>query len=209
MAKKIKEHKEVILFSVIGLILVMVGAVAMFEMMAEPEPAAAATASSTVSVSATVNEFITISLSTSSVNLTPDLLDTSGNLNVASSTVVTVTCGTNDPDGYDLSIKGVNAGLASGTVLIATVSATGTAATGTDAYGVNASSSAATVQANYAYWGTNDIGEIASSTDNNIAVEAAAGTGKQTDIKIYASCDASQAPGTYTDTITLTVTGKT
>ena len=174
--------------------------------------ASAATTSTNVSVSATVNEWITLSISTSSVNLTPDLVDTAGNTAIGSSSNITMNVGTNAVSGWSVTIAGTQAcpgALTSSSYSINQPTATSSLAAGTDGYGANATTSLAgvTIGAYYNYWGTNTVGEICSSAQTLSSKSTANTSQTVTTIKIEAACDSLQEAGTYTDTITLTATG--
>ena len=211
MAKEIKKHWDLVLISGIGLTLAIAGILAISGMIALLNPAEAATA--TVGVTATVQEWLTFSVNPTSVTLTPDLVDTAGNTAVGSSAAVTLTLGTNSPDGWSIDARGATAvatctqgGLVSGSYKICQPSATSTLAAGTDGYGANASTTltGVTIAANYDYWGTNTVGELndadsdfASKTSSNASSDVAS-------MKVLAASDALQEAGSYTDTITLT-----
>lgn len=211
MAKKIKKHWDLVLISGIGLTLAIAGILAISGMIALPNPAEAATA--TVGVTATVQEWLTFSVNPTSVTLTPDLVDTAGNTAVGSSTAVTLTLGTNSPDGWSIDARGATAaatcaqgGLVSGSYEICQPSATSTLAAGTDGYGANATDTltGVTIAANYAYWGTNTVGEL-NDTDSDFASKTSSNASSDVaSMKVLTASDALQEPGSYTDTITLT-----
>jgi len=211
MAKKIKKHWDLVLISGIGLTLAIAGILAISGMIALPNPAEAATA--TVGVTATVQEWLTFSVNPTSVTLTPDLVDTAGNTAVGSSTAVTLTLGTNSSDGWSIDARGATAaatcaqgGLVSGSYSICQPSATSTLAAGTDGYGANATDTltGVTIAANYAYWGTNTVGEL-NDTDSDFASKTGANVSSDVaSMKVLTASDALQEPGSYTDTITLT-----
>jgi len=211
MAEKIKKHWDLVLISGIGLTLAIAGILAISGMIALPNPAEAATA--TVGVTATVQEWLTFSVNPTSVTLTPDLVDTAGNTAVGSSAAVTLTLGTNSPDGWSIDARGATAaatclqgGLVSGSYEICQPSATSTLAAGTDGYGANATDTltGVTIAANYAYWGTNTVGEL-NNTDNDFASKTSSNASSDVaSMKVLTASDALQDPGSYTDTITLT-----
>ena len=211
MAKEIKKHWDLVLISGIGLTLAIAGILAISGMIALPNPAEAATA--TVGVTATVQEWLTFSVNPTSVTLTPDLVDTAGNTAVGSSTAVTLTLGTNSPDGWSIDARGATAvatcaqgGLVSGSYEICQPSATSTLAAGTDGYGANATDTldGVTIAANYAYWGTNTVGEL-NDTDSDFASKTSSNASSDVaSMKVLTASDALQDPGSYTDTITLT-----
>ena len=211
MAEKIKKHWDLVLISGIGLTLAIAGILAISGMIALPNPAEAATA--TVGVTATVQEWLTFSVNPTSVTLTPDLVDTAGNTAVGSSTAVTLTLGTNSADGWSIDARGATAtttcaqgGLVSGSYSICQPSATSTLAAGTDGYGANATDTltGVTIAANYAYWGTNTVGEL-NDTDSDFASKTSSNASSDVaSMKVLTASDALQEPGSYTDTITLT-----
>ena len=211
MAEKIKKHWDLVLISGIGLTLAIAGILAISGMIALPNPAEAATA--TVGVTATVQEWLTFSVNPTSVTLTPDLVDTAGNTAVGSSAAVTLTLGTNSPDGWSIDARGATAaatclqgGLVSGSYEICQPSATSTLAAGTDGYGANATDTltGVTIAANYAYWGTNTVGEL-NDTDSDFASKTSSNASSDVaSMKVLTASDALQEPGSYTDTITLT-----
>jgi len=208
MAKKIKKHWDLVLISGIGLTLAIAGILAISGMIALPNPAESATA--TVGVTATVQEWLTFSVNPTSVTLTPDLVDTAGNTAVGSSTAVTLTLGTNSPDGWSIDARGAatcaQGGLVSGSYSICQPSATSTLAAGTDGYGANATDTLAgvTIAANYAYWGTNTVGEL-NDTDSDFASKTSSNASSDVaSMKVLTASDALQESGSYTDTITLT-----
>lgn len=171
----------------------------------------AQTATTTIGVAATVEAWLDFSVSTTSVNLLPPLVQADGTLNVGSSTDITLNVGTNAYNGWSVTIRGQNAGLLYGAIphLIPTVAATGTVATGTEAYGANATSTLAGViiGAYYDYYGTNVVGAIASSTSYTLASKGTSNsTQSVANMVVKASATATTPPGNYTDTITLTAT---
>ena len=173
--------------------------------------------SETVNVNAVVSAYIVLSVSTTSTYLMPNLVDSSGNTSIGSSTVST-TVSTNDSAGYTLSLQGTYGGVSSTPNLILNVaSSTGssTITAGVDGYGANATSSVATIKATstYNYWDEDYVldivGTISSTTNNLISEESTAGANRVTRIKIYAAADSLQPSGTYKDYIILTALGKT
>ena len=213
MAEKIKKHWDLVLISGIGLALAIAGILAISGMIPLANPAEAAVA--TVGVTATVQEWLTFSVDPTSVTLSPDLVDTAGNTAVGSSTAVTLTLGTNSPDGWSIDSRGATTnatctqaqgGLVSGSYSICQPSATSTLAAGTDGYGANATDTLAgvTIAANYAYWGTNTVGEL-NDTDGDFASKTSSNASSDVaSMKVLTASDALQEPGSYTDTITLT-----
>jgi hypothetical protein len=199
-----KKNWNLILALGIGLILTITGVMGISKMMVTPSSVSAAT-TATVSVSATVQEWLSISVSPTSATLTPDMVDTSGNTYIASSSDITITTGTNHGTGYNLQInENDNNGLASGSYYIDNPTATTTVTAGTDAYGAQATSTVTTIAANYNYWGTNVVGDF-ELTAQNLATKSSPGSGETTTMKLKAACDSTQPAGTYTDTITLTI----
>jgi hypothetical protein len=208
MAETIKKHKDLAFIVGIGLFLTIAGILVMSGMIALPSSVSAAT--ETVVVTATVAEYLTFTVSPTSTTLSPNLIDSAGALHIASTTPDIIMGVTTNAGGFSITLQGANAGLATTTAadpLIETVSVTSTVATGTDAYGANATSSTATIGANYDYWGTDTVGEIASSSAATLSTDTSTPGSATTTMEIKAACDVAQEAATYTDTITLTVTG--
>ena len=203
MAEKIKEHWSIAFSVGMGLFLAIVGMLMISGTIGLPNPASAAT--ETVIVTATVVESLSISVSPTTTALSPDLVDIGGGTSIGSSTDIEIVVSTNNGGGYNLTIEGANNGLATSTFLIASVSATGTIVAGTDGYGANATSVQATVDPDYDYWGTDDVGQIATSTA--LSSYGNPVTNSTTTMKIEAAASAAKEAGTYEDTITLTATG--
>ena len=202
------KFRKLILLIIGGLaILVLIGTVGV-ELFTPKEVSADAT--STVGVTATVESWLTFQVSTTSVSLTPALVDSTGTPHIGSSTAITLTLGTNNTNGWSITIQGANGGLYSNTAshLISTVSGTSTLSAGTDGYGANATAtySGVTIGNYYDYWGTDTVGEIASSTSHTLASKSDPNV--QTDVvdmKIKAAAEATTpAANDYSDTITLT-----
>lgn len=167
---------------------------------------------STVAITAIVEAWLDFSVTPTSTTLQPPLVQADGTLNVASSTDIVLTLGTNAPNGWGITIKGQNAGLYSSNRghLIPTVVGTSTIATGTEAYGANATSTLAGVVIGnyYDYYGTNTVGEIASSTSRNLASKSTSNsTQSVANMKVKATATDTTPPANdYSDTITLTAT---
>ncbi|GAI22881.1 unnamed protein product, partial [marine sediment metagenome] len=140
-----------------------------------------------------------------------DLVDTSGNTAIGSSTDINITVGTNDPGGWILSVESAGGKLTTGTYDIDSCDATSSIAAAGDMYGLNATTSDGdvTISPNYNYWGENIVG-TASTTDQTFATKDSANASTTVaTIKIMAACDAAQEAGAYTDTLTITATGGT
>ena len=172
----------------------------------------AQTATGTVAVTAIVEAWLDFSATPTAVVLSPPLVQSDGTLNIGSSPPIDLILGTNAPNGWGITIRGANAGLYSTTTahLIPTVVGTSTLATGTEAYGANATStlSGVTIGSYYDYYGTNTVGEIASSTSYNLASKSTANSTQpvaKMQVKATAS-DVTPPAGNYSDTITLTAT---
>ena len=201
MAEKIKKHWNLRSAISLGLIASLTGCVTMFSFTGM----AFCQATQNITVTATVQEYISLQTSTTSVALSPDLVSAGGTPQIASSSWITLTVNTSSADGYTVYAKGAGNGLASESNYIYTAAATGTVAAGTDAFGIQATSTVMTVHANFLKTG-NDIGSASSTVNTEIAQKTTPGTGETVQIKFLASCDAAQAAGTYTDTITITAT---
>ncbi len=203
MTEKIKKHWPIAFSIGVGLFLATVGMLMISGTIGLSGPASAAT--ETVTVTATVVESLSISVSPTTTALSPDLVDISGGTFIGSSTDIQIIVSTNNGGGYNLTIEGANNGLATSTYLIASVTATGTIVAGADGYGANATSVQATVDEDYDYWGTDVVGQIATSTA--LSSYGSPVTNSTTTIKIEAAADSAQEAGVYEDTITLTATG--
>lgn len=214
MAEKIKKHKDLVFIFGIGLVLAIGAILAMSGMVPLPNTVSAATTvQQQVAVTATVQEWLTFTLSTSSVVLTPDLIDAVGALNVASSSAINLLLGTNSPDGWSMSVTSTNSALKSGSNYIYSVAAGTTCTattTGADCYGIQASSTAANVNIASIYnvpgLTTNVVGSV-TSTSQTFATSTqtfASGT-NVINMKVKASCIATKPSATnYADTIYLT-----
>lgn len=166
---------------------------------------------STVAITAIVEAWLDFSVTPTSTTLQPPLVQADGTLNVASSTDIVLTLGTNAPNGWGITIKGQNAGLYSSNRghLIPTVVGTSTIATGTEAYGANATSTSAGVVIGnyYDYYGTNTVGEIATTSRNLASKSSPNSTRSVANMKVKATAAETTPPGNdYSDTITLTAT---
>lgn len=214
MVQKIKKHKDIIMVLGIGLFLVIAGIMGMSGLVGFPNSAQAATTTQTVTVTATVQPWLYFSVTPTSLTLAPDLVDIAGSVHIGSSTSnVSMTVGTNSSGGWSVGIKGLNGGLASGTSLIPTVpvSATTTLSAGTSGYGANAASSTAGVEvgAGYAGWNSAAVGAISSSTSQTILSKTTANASTTVgQMKVYAAASSTAPSGSYTDTITLTLTSQ-
>jgi len=212
MAKIIKRNIDIILVAGIGLSLLVVAMMGIYQgmPMASVNYVSAATTSD-ITVSATVQEWITLGVTTSSVALSPDLVDTAGNTAIASSSSIGITVGTNNAGGWHLSVQSANGKLTTSTYNILTCDTTSTIAAGTDMYGVNATTSygGVTISTNYDYWGQDIVG-TASTTDQTFAEKSSGNTSTTVaSMKIMAACDDQQEAETYADTLTITATGGT
>ena len=216
MAEKIKKHKKIFFVLGIGLVLTMAGILGMVGIIALPGPVLA-DVQRQVAVTATVQEWLTFTLSTSSVVLLPDLIDSVGVTNIASSSVIAINLGTNSPDGWSISATGTNNGLKSGGNTIATP-AVGTTCTALsdgslNCYGVQAATTSATgvnIASMYKVatgFASNVVGSVRSDQSQAFASSTAqfADNTNVIDMKVKASCLATQAPAdNYADTIYLT-----
>jgi len=213
MAKIIKKNIDIILVAGIGLSLLMVTMIGIYQSIPMVSVSYVSAATDTeITVSATVQEWITLGVSTSSVALTPDLVDTSGNTSIASSSNITIAVGTNNAGGWHLSVQSANGKLTTSSYDILSCSVTSTISAGTDMYGLNATTSygGVSIDTNYDFWGENIVGAASSTADLAFA-EKSTGNSSTTvaTIKILAACDDQQEAGTYADTLTITATGGT
>jgi len=205
MAKTIQTNKEAIFVFAIGLVLATAALVGMYRMVVPATPVSAASATETINVTATVSEWISFSVSSSTVALAPDLVDTSGATAIASSTDIVLVTGTNDASGLVIQIKeDNNDGLLYSGNSIDLASATATIAAGTDGYGVQATTTSAntSVADRFAWWGNHTVGQM-TNTAQPFVTSTAPVASATTTMKLKAACDALQPAGSYADTITL------
>lgn len=200
MTERIKKHWDLALIGVVGLSLAIVAMFSVF-----PNPVFSQT-STTVIVTAVVQEYMSFTSSATSTQLSPDLLDASGILHVGSSTDIVLTVNTSSADGYSISVESANDGLDYTAYTIQMTTPTTTVATGTDAFGMQASSTSMTILPQWDFeLNTNDVGR-ATTTAAKFATKSSAGSGETATVKFLAACDDAQPAGTYTDTITFTLT---
>lgn len=202
MAKVMKGQNLLALILIVGMVLVFSG---LWEGL--PDFASAASVQQQVEVTAVVQEWITFTLSTTSVTLSPDLVDTAGNTNIASSSVIDLYLGTNSDDGWSISVTSTYGALKEPTPYYI-YSADCTAATGSDCYGIQATATetGVNIAPRYDYWPPSEQVGWASTTALSFASSTntfASGT-NVIDMKIKASCDSAQPVGTYQDYIYLT-----
>jgi len=207
MLKIIKRNIDIIIVAGIGFSLLIVAMVGIYQsILISPVNAATTTE---ITVSATVQEWITLGVSTSSVGLTPDLVDTSGNTSIGTSTSINITVGTNNAAGWHLGLSSANGKLVSGGNDILSCNTSSTITAGTDMYGAIATTSypGVDIKDYYDYWGQDIVG-TASTTAVTFADKSSlnASTTVAT-MEIKAACDAAQPSGTYQDTLTITATG--
>jgi hypothetical protein len=212
MANTIKQYKNTIfagagLFSVLLTILVLGGIVYL------PNFAdfANADATSSVSVTATIQQWLSFSLSTTTASL-GNLVDTSGNLYIGSATSG-LTLSSNSDNGYSVTIQGANGGLKNGaTSSIATAASGGTStctstSPGADAYGAQISDAGAlTISSPFNVTG-NTVGSVASTTAQKLVSSVYSASAQTATLTVKASANKFDKDGTYTDTLTLTLTG--
>lgn len=160
-----------------------------------------------ITVTAVVEAWLDFQVSTTTLNITPSLVQADGTLNVGSTSDLDLSVGTNSPTGWQVEIRGANNGLYSTARdhTIGSVTATSTIATGTEAYGANATSSNATIGSYYDYYGTDTVGEIR-GVDRSLASKNTPNTLESVaDMQVKATASETTPPGTdYEDTITLT-----
>ena len=211
MAKTIKRNIDLIIAVGIGLSLLIVAMIGIYQSVSIiPVSYVSAATSTDITVSATVQEWLTLGVSTSSVGLTPDLVDAAGNTAIGTSTAINITVGTNNGSGWHLDLSSANGALkAPASYYIYTCDTTSTISAGTDMYGVNATTSDPDVDIKdyYDYWGQNIVG-TASTTPQTLADKNTPNTSTTVaTMEIKAACDSAQPAGTYTDTLTITATG--
>ncbi len=209
MAKIIKKHKEIVFTIAIGLVIAITGIVGMSGVIPTLTDTVEAATTANVSVTATVQEWISITAS-STATLSPDLVDVSGNTSIASSSGLKFTAKSNSADGYTVTVTGANDGLdgsIAGSIASVADGATTTIAAGTDGYGIQATSTESTVDGYYDNWSNEVLGSI--RTGGQSMVDSTGPTdadGHETTFRVAAACDSQQESGSYTDTITLTIT---
>lgn len=159
-----------------------------------------------VTLTVTVEPYLSFSASATSTNLSPDMVDSSGNPHVASSTAITLTAGTNAAGGFSVTVADAAGDLAYGpTGTIASVGAgTTTIVAGTNGYGIQATSTAMTVAPTYDYWVPSTVVGTASSSAQTLASRASPGYGLTALMRLLAAATTSIPVGNYQDTITLT-----
>lgn len=204
MAKTIKKHWDIAAVIGIGLTLAIAGILVMSGMIALPSSVSAAT--ETVSVSATIEQWLSLQVSTNTMTITPALVTAAGGTQIGTSNYVTSTAGTNATSGFSIQIKSdSNAGLCHedgcGTYKIA--SATTTVVAGEDHYGAQATSSTMTVKTKYDHWdASNDVGGLATTSDT---VSTFNTNGEETTtLRLKASALKTDPDGAYSDNLTLT-----
>jgi len=210
MAEKIKKHKDLVFIFGIGLVLAIGAILAMSGMVPLPNTVSAATTvQQSVGVTATVNEWLTFALSTTTVTLTPDLIDSVGNTNIASSSVIDLNLGTNSPDGWSISVTSTYGALylnATNTI----ASSDGDVAGGADRYGIQAATSSAGVNIVAKYKVASNfisatVGSVTASSQSFATSSATFASGTNViDMKVKASCVDTKLQGAYGDTIYLT-----
>ena len=207
MREIFKKYYDITLVVGIGLFLTIAMMAGLVEINV-PSVQAAASTSTSVDVSATVSEWISLSVTSTSLTLSPNLVDTAGGTHIGDSPDDNITIGTNNTGGWSLTVSG-SGSLTSGSYNIYTCGTTSTIAAGTDMYGIQATSSVSgvTVGSYYDNWGTTVVG-TASTTAQTVLSKSSSNSAQQVGtFKVRAACDSQQEPGTYTDTLTLTATG--
>jgi hypothetical protein len=216
MVQAIKENLDIILALVIGLGLTAAGITGLLDTI-PINRVLADTATETISITATVEASISLMVSTSSVHLSPSLVDINGVPNIGSSTNITLTAGTNDSGGYSINIgdpgpSGNSGALchSGGCATGALYSADAVLVAGTDGYGVQATTtdSDVTVDSDFNYWGNEHVGNVTSTLDL-MASTGGPTFGDQILIKIKAAAATSTQTGTYDDQLQLTCVSST
>ncbi len=210
----LKHRKKIITFLAWGLILVLVAGPLTFfnwkpiKLFGQKEVMAQTNSTTTLSVSAEIQAWLDFSVNPDNVDLGALVLST-GESVLSSSTDIQLNIGTNNPSGWYVDIRGANAGLYNATTsyLIATVNGTSTLVTGVDGYGANATGtlSGVTVGSYYNFWGTQTVGEIASSTLRRLIEKDSSNSTQQVGLmKVWATATSTAPVGIYQDTATLT-----
>ena len=155
----------------------------------------------------TVQEYLSFAASTNTVALAPDLVDSSGNPHIASSSNIILTLDTSSADGYSITVSGTGNGLASGSNYIYTAPATTTVVAGTNAFGLQATTTTPglTLSSRFSWPFTGTvIGSASSSSAVTLASKGSAGANQTLTIRFLAAATSSQAAGNYQEIITLT-----
>ena len=202
MSERIKKNLDLVTVLSIGTIIAVT---ALIGIVGWPTPVFS-DITTTVAITATVNEWLTFTVSNTSVTLSPELVDTVGGTHIGSSTDLTFTLGTNSDNGYSMTIGDNNNGLKSGANLIQLSAASTSITNGVDGFGVQATSTMMTVRSQFAFGTSTDwVGRVASSTVS-LATNGSPGTAQLMYMKVKASCDNLQPNGSYTDTLYITAT---
>lgn len=165
------------------------------------------TVGANITVTATVQEYLLFTSSATSTTLSPDLIDSNGNTNIASSSNITLTLNTSSADGYSVTVNGAGNGLASSTNYIYTSEATTTVVAGTDAFGLQATTTTSDLTINSSFvwpFTGNIIGSASSSVATQLVSKTSPGSNQTFIIRFLAASDAAQPAGSYQETITLT-----
>lgn len=162
-----------------------------------------------ITVSAVVEAWIDFQVSTTTLAITPALVQADGTINIGETPDLNISVGTNSPNGWLVQIRGANNGLYSSTSAhtIPSVTTTSTMATGTEAYGANATNTTTTVAIGsyYDYYGTDTVGEIR-GTDRDLASKNTPNPlSSAANMKVKATAAITTPPGSdYEDEVTLT-----
>ncbi|KPJ71314.1 hypothetical protein AMJ50_02350 [Parcubacteria bacterium DG_74_3] len=164
----------------------------------------------TIGVQATIKSWISFSVSATSTTLSPEMVDSTGGVHIASSSVISLTAGTNNTSGYSIDIKSLNAALCHqngcGTAQIS--SASTTLLVGNDGYGAQATSSdpEVTISASYNHaTSTNTVGGL-ETTNNDLADTTGPGFEDIIWLTLKAAATSTKIYGIYEDIVTLTCT---
>jgi len=207
MAKIIKKHWDITVAVGIGLFLTIAGIVGMLGMISLPSSVSAATtATATVNVQATVAETISITVSSSIMDL--GILTDS----TVSATSNNFTVKTNAGNGYTVTIKDTGSSTSPGlwkssapTNLIPSITATPLTA-GSQGYGAQGTSTAMGIYSPYNVSG-NNVGQLQITTQN-FASSSSATAGAQATLTLKATISATTTAGAYSDNpLTLTAVG--
>ncbi len=164
-------------------------------------------------IAAIIQIFLDFKISTTTLSLEPALVSESGEFNIASSTEIILSLGTNNDKGWDIQIKSLNGGLFSNAAnyILSSSQPMAELSAGVEGYGVNATSvlPGVIIGANYNNYGTNIVGELrsdyrtlASFNNRNITTDVV-----KLQIKASASIT-TPAASDYQDVIIITVQPK-
>lgn len=210
MAEKIKKHKDMFFVMVIGLVLAVSAILALSGVTVLPNLVSAATDTDQVLVTATIEPGIAVNIVTSTLPL--GVLVTSAGESQIGSASTSVEVGTNDPNGWQVTIEGVGNGTSTGGLFSTTrgwlIQTATSVAVGVDGYGAQATTTEGDVTIDVAYDLTgNTVGLIPYGSSPEIATGDARELNHAFTLTVKASAQTDTPDADdYQDTITLTAT---